>query len=57
MEKVNRHFNDNVLKMNIMFWDRQFDATNFLFNVMVKEGILSGKSLPIPLRQTNGNKS
>lgn len=57
MEKVNRHFNDNVLKMNIMFWNRQFDATNFLFNVMVKEGILSGKSLPIPLRRTNGNKS
>lgn len=57
MEKVNGLFNDNVLKMNLMFWNRQFDAVDFLFNVMVKEGILSGKNLPIPLRRTNGNKS
>lgn len=57
MEKVNRLFNDNVLKMNLMFWNRQFDAKDFLFNVMVKEGILSGKSLPIPLPRTNENKS
>lgn len=57
MRKVNRHFNDNVLKMNLMFWNRQFDATGFLFNVMVKEGTLSGKNLPIPLRRTSENKS